>query len=96
MDNTIIGVNFEISDIDFHDLHPDRRIKGVIIGDNSIIANGSIVTKSIPASVIVGGYPAKVIREIESVTIVRVVSRVVIKKYCYVYWTVSACNSWTA
>ncbi len=41
-------------------------LKGVEIGINSIIANGSVVTKSIPANVIAGGNPCKVIREIHS------------------------------
>ena len=87
--DTLIGLNFEVSDSDFHDLHPDRRttgipktakvtigtnvfigsnvkiLKGVTIGDNSVIANSSVVTKSIPANVIAGGYPAKVIKEID-------------------------------
>jgi acetyltransferase-like isoleucine patch superfamily enzyme len=39
-------------------------LKGVHIGDNSIIANGSVVTKSVPLNVIVGGIPAKIIRHI--------------------------------
>jgi acetyltransferase-like isoleucine patch superfamily enzyme len=39
-------------------------LKGVEIGENSIIASGSIVTKSIRANVIAGGNPCKVIREI--------------------------------
>ncbi len=34
---------------------------GVIISDNVIVAAGSVVTKSIPRGVIVGGNPAKVI-----------------------------------
>lgn len=37
-------------------------LKGVTIGKNSIIANGSVVTKSITENVIAGGNPAKVIR----------------------------------
>lgn len=37
---------------------------GVTIGENSIIAAGSVVTKDIPANVIAGGVPCKVIREI--------------------------------
>ena len=37
----------------------------VTIGDNSVIANSSVVIKSIPSNVIAGGYPAKVIREID-------------------------------
>lgn len=40
-----------------------KILKGVTIGDNSIIANGSIVVKSIPGNVIAGGIPAKVIRD---------------------------------
>ena len=39
-------------------------LKGVHIGKNSIIAAGSIVTKSIPENVIAGGNPAKIIRNI--------------------------------
>jgi acetyltransferase-like isoleucine patch superfamily enzyme len=37
-------------------------LKGVNIGENSIIATGSVVTKSCESSVIVGGNPAKVIK----------------------------------
>ena len=40
--------------------------KGVVIGDNSIIAAGSVVTKSIPADVVAGGIPARVLRQIAS------------------------------
>ncbi|MEQ1799012.1 MAG: acyltransferase [Lacibacter sp.] len=40
-------------------------LKGVSIGDNSIIASGSVVTSTIPPNVIVGGNPAKVIRQIK-------------------------------
>ena len=36
----------------------------VEIGDNSIIAAGSVVTKNVPPNVIVGGNPAKVIKNI--------------------------------
>lgn len=39
-------------------------LKGVTIGENSIIAAGSVVTKSIPANQIWGGNPAKFIRNI--------------------------------
>ena len=38
--------------------------QGVTIGDNTIIASGSVVTKSIPENVIAGGVPCKVIRKI--------------------------------
>lgn len=39
-------------------------LKSVTIGDNSVIAAGAVVTKSLPANVIAAGVPAKVIREI--------------------------------
>lgn len=41
-------------------------LKGVTIGDGSVIAAGSIVTKDIPANVIAGGNPCKVIKNIPS------------------------------
>lgn len=37
-------------------------VKGVNIGENSVIANGSVVTASFPSNVIIGGNPAKIIR----------------------------------
>lgn len=37
-------------------------LKGVIIGKNSLIGAGSIVTKNIPANVIAAGNPCKVIK----------------------------------
>jgi maltose O-acetyltransferase len=40
-------------------------LPGVTIGQNSVIASGSIVTRDIPANVLAGGTPAKVIREIK-------------------------------
>lgn len=85
-DKTIIGINVEIIDSDFHHLLPDSRmekrpktgkvsigknvfigsnvkiLKGVTIGDDSVIANSSIVTRSIPDNVVAGGFPAEVIR----------------------------------
>ena len=38
-------------------------LKGVTIGDNAIIAAGSVVTKDVPANSIVAGNPAKIIKE---------------------------------
>lgn len=39
-------------------------IGGVSIGDGSVIAAGAVVTKDIPAGVVAGGVPCKVIRQI--------------------------------
>lgn len=41
-----------------------RVLKGVTIGKGSVIANSSVVVKSIPPGVLAGGNPAKVIRAI--------------------------------
>lgn len=38
---------------------------GVTIGNNAVIASGAVVTKDVPDNVVVGGNPAKVIKEIE-------------------------------
>lgn len=39
---------------------------GVTIGEYSIIASGSVVTKDVPPYTIVGGVPAKIIRSIKN------------------------------
>lgn len=39
-------------------------MKGVTIGDRSIVAAGAVVTKNVPQDVIVGGNPAKIIKRI--------------------------------
>ena len=46
--NVFIGSNVKI-------------FKGVTIGENSIVANSAVVTKSFPENVIIGGNPAKII-----------------------------------
>lgn len=38
---------------------------GVTIGDGSLIAAGSVVTKSVPSGVVVGGNPARIISTID-------------------------------
>lgn len=39
-------------------------LAGVTIGDNSIVAAGSVVTKDVPANTIVAGNPAKILKSI--------------------------------
>ena len=43
-------------------------MKGVKIGDNTIIGANSIVTKDIPANVIAAGNPCKVVKNVESIS----------------------------
>lgn len=39
-------------------------MSGVIIGENTVIGAGSVVTKSIPANCVAVGNPCRVLREI--------------------------------
>ena len=39
-------------------------LKGVTIGDNSVVAARSVVTKDVPANVVVAGNPARVVKEL--------------------------------
>ncbi len=48
-----------------------KVLKGVTIGENSIIGAGSIVTKNIPANAIAAGNPCKVIKIIDNETLIR-------------------------
>ena len=43
-------------------------LPGVTIGDNSVIAAGSVVNRDIPTGVLAAGNPCKVIREIDQKT----------------------------
>lgn len=40
-------------------------LPGVIVGENSVVGAGSVVTRSVPARTLVAGNPARVIREIK-------------------------------
>jgi acetyltransferase-like isoleucine patch superfamily enzyme len=50
-DNVWIGMNAVI-------------LKGVTVGENSVVAAGAIVSKSVAANVVVAGNPAQVVREL--------------------------------
>jgi len=39
-------------------------IGGVTVGENSVVAAGSVVTKDVPPSTLVGGNPARIIRSV--------------------------------
>lgn len=39
-------------------------LQGVTIGENSVVAAGSVVSKDVPDNVVVGGTPAKIIKKI--------------------------------
>lgn len=49
-DNVWIGMNAVV-------------LKGVTIGENSVVAAGAIVTKSVPPNVVVAGNPAAIVKE---------------------------------
>lgn len=40
-------------------------MKGVHIGDNSVIASGSVITKDVPSNQLFGGNPARLIKKLE-------------------------------
>ena len=40
-------------------------LKGVTIGDNSVVAARAVVTRDVPANVVVAGSPAKVVKELD-------------------------------
>jgi acetyltransferase-like isoleucine patch superfamily enzyme len=52
-DNVWIGMNATI-------------LKGVTIGENSVVAAGSVVSKSVPPNTVVAGNPAVVVKELRA------------------------------
>ncbi|WP_345249907.1 DapH/DapD/GlmU-related protein [Pigmentiphaga soli] len=74
----IITANHQFDDLSKHELGKDVKIgekcwigmnsvllPGVVLGNRSIVAAGSIVTKSFPAgNVVIGGVPARVIKQL--------------------------------
>ena len=42
-----------------------KVLKGVTIGENSIVAAGAVVTRDVPANVVVAGNPAKVVKALD-------------------------------
>ncbi|MEK6777576.1 MAG: acyltransferase [bacterium] len=47
--------------------HDVTIMKGVMIGDNAIIATGSVVTHHVPANTLAAGNPARVVKELGEV-----------------------------
>ncbi len=41
-------------------------LKGVSIGENSVVAANAVVTKDVPANVVVAGNPARVVKELDA------------------------------
>ena len=39
-------------------------LKGVTIGENSVVAAGAVVSKSVPANVVVAGNPAVIVKQL--------------------------------
>lgn len=60
---TIIGNNVSIN-AGAKVISDENKLEKVIIGDNSIIAAGAVVLKSMPDNSLIGGMPAKVLKKL--------------------------------
>jgi hypothetical protein len=58
-----MAITANLNRLTFND--PDEvRASGVTVGENSVVAAGSVVTNDVPSNTLVGGNPARVIRSI--------------------------------
>ncbi len=75
---SIISMNHDINDYTKYSKSPPIRIgdncwigtgaiitAGVALGDHTVVAAGSVVTKSFEGNVLIGGVPAKIIKKLE-------------------------------
>lgn len=91
-EDVLVGANAFITDFDWHNIDPGRRmencdsyspvtiknnvwigmnaliLKGVTIGENSVIGANSVVVRDIPANVIAAGNPCKVVKELNQIS----------------------------
>jgi maltose O-acetyltransferase len=43
-------------------------LPGVTIGENTVVGAGAVVTRDLPADVVAGGNPARVVRHLDEAT----------------------------
>lgn len=78
--NSVIGYNavvleheFLVNEYRFGEVHIGKNVLigagsvvlcGISIGDNAVVAAGAVVTKDVPASILVAGNPARVVKKL--------------------------------
>lgn len=40
-------------------------LPGITVGENAVVAGGAVVTKNVPANTVVGGNPARILKELD-------------------------------